>query len=337
MQYKLTRERYIAEIEATMRAIVGDMVNENGLGLMLRYALGWVDEHDQPYHHTTGKRIRPILLLLINEAAGGNWRIALPAAAAVEILHNFSLVHDDIQDNSPIRHGRPTVWKIWGLANAINVGDALFTLAYSAIGQLNSQIEAERLVKILQVFNHTNLELTRGQHLDMHFEKERIVSLEAYTSMICGKSAALLAACAQIGAIIAHADPQQIDAFASFGLNLGIAFQIHDDILGIWGDPQVTGKSAATDILYRKKSLPILYGLNLSDQLMDIYQRVNFGEKEVQEAVAILDELQAKDYALEQEKLYYERAMTAFEEANPQAEAAERLLDFIQFLLNRNY
>lgn len=337
MQLTVIQERYMAELDTTLRHIVASLRDEDGFSLMLRYALGWVDEYDKPYHKITGKRIRPTLLLLVNEAAGGNWRQALPAAAAVEILHNFSLIHDDIQDNSATRHGRPTVWKVWGLANAINAGDALFSLAYEALARLSVEVENERLIKIWRIFNHTNLELTRGQHLDMRFEQEAYVSIEDYTSMISGKSAALLAACAQIGAIIAEDNEQRANFYADFGLNIGIAFQIHDDILGIWGDPQLTGKSAATDIIYRKKSLPVLYGLAQSDQLALIYQRPHFEDNEVEQAITILDDIGAKDYAIEQEKIYYQRAMSALNNARPHGEAAERLRAFIEFLFHRNY
>jgi geranylgeranyl diphosphate synthase type I len=253
---------YFVELDATWQAVGGRCWNP-----VWRYAalrMGWVSAHDEPYLHPTGKRMRPLLLLLCTEAPGGNWRLALPAAAAVELLHNFSLIHDDIQDSSPIRHGRPTVWKVWGIANAINAGDALFGLSYITLQKLYEQgIDPVVVLKTWRVFNDTVLELTRGQHLDMRFETQRDVSVDDYISMIRGKSAALVAACAQMGAWIATGDEDVARHYASFGLNMGIAFQIRDDILGIWGDPSVTGKSTATDIV-ALKSLPVLYGLSQS-------------------------------------------------------------------------
>jgi geranylgeranyl diphosphate synthase type I len=282
-------QRYSADLDATMRRIV-DLLPDNapGFGVMARYPLGWVNEHNQPYSRTTGKRIRPLFLLLCTEAAGGDWQQALPAAAAVELLHNFSLIHDDIQDDSPIRHGRPTVWKVWGLPNAINAGDALFSLSYTALEELSSTgVPPDVLVKIWRIFNKTNIELTRGQHLDMRFEKQPVVSIEEYISMISGKSAALLATCAQIGALVATGDEVLAAQYATFALNMGIAFQIRDDILGIWGDPNVTGKSAATDIISRKKSLPVLYSLTKSEHLATIYQRDQLDNLAVMEAVEI--------------------------------------------------
>ncbi len=332
-------KRYAADLDATMRQIVNQLPDRaTGFGVMARYPLGWVDEHDRAYESTTGKRIRPLFLLLCTEAAGGEWRQALPAAAAVELLHNFSLIHDDIQDNSPVRHGRPTVWKIWGLANAINAGDAMFSLAYDALEQLSTTgVPAETTLKVWRVFNQTNLELTRGQHLDMRFEKQQNVSVEDYIWMITGKSAALLAACAQIGALIGSGDEQTASQYAEFALNLGIAFQIRDDILGIWGDPGITGKSIATDILSRKKSLPVLYGLERSSELVEIYDYGELSESDVTRAVELLDTLNAHEYAREIEGLYYGKAIQALEKANPQGNAGSGLRQFVDILFQRVY
>ncbi len=320
-----------------MRQIVDSvpLTDAADFGVMLRYPLGWVDEHNQPYNHTTGKRIRPLLLLLCVEAAGGSWRTALPAAAAVELLHNFSLIHDDIQDDSPTRHGRPTVWKIWGRPNAINAGDALFSLAYEALQRL--QIAPEIAVEVWGIFNRTNLQLTRGQHLDMRFETQTAVSVDEYLSMIRGKSAALIAACAQMGALIGSSDSELAGHFAEFGLNLGIAFQIRDDILGIWGDPDVTGKSTATDILSRKKSLPVLYGLGQSQRLNEVYRTEPFGAAQVSEAVHLLDSVGALDYTQEQEDYYYRQALQSLEAANPQGPAADGLIGLAEFLFQRQH
>lgn len=321
-----------------MRQVVNSLPEDPpGFGVMLRYAMGWVDENDHPYNHTTGKRIRPILLLLCAEAAGGDWHTALAAAAAAELLHNFSLIHDDIQDDSPTRHGRPTVWKVWGRANAINAGDALYTLAYCALENLSKRVPAERVIHVWQIFNATTLELTRGQHLDMQFEHQTTVTVDDYISMIRGKSAALVAACAQIGALIASGDNELAARYAGFGLNLGIAFQIRDDILGIWGDPTVTGKSAATDIISRKKSLPVLYGLSQSPELQAIYQRESFSETDVSDAVTALDAIQARAYTQHSETAYYHQALAALEGANPQGKASDGLMQLVQALFQRAY
>ncbi|MEZ4666916.1 MAG: polyprenyl synthetase family protein [Anaerolineae bacterium] len=303
---------------------------------MLRYAFGWVDEKGQSYDTPTGKRIRPLLLMLCTEASGGEWRDALPAAAAVEILHNFSLIHDDIQDNSPIRHNRPTVWKVWGEANAINAGDALFTLAHYSLHQLSlSEILPQQLLNIWDIFNHTSLELTRGQHLDMRFEREERVAPENYISMITGKSAALIAACAKIGSLIGNNNELIANHFYDFGLNIGIAFQIHDDVLGIWGDAVEIGKSTATDILSQKKSLPVLYGLEHSSDLRLLYVQQEFSENDVKSVVSHLNHVNAQEYAIEQEKMYYAKAIDALGLTNLPPQIHEKLSLLLDGLFHR--
>ncbi len=329
--------RYLAELDITMRRVVDDMITAPDFGVMIRYPLGWVNQDGEPYNPPTGKRIRPILLMLSAEAAGGNFRDALPAAAAVELLHNFSLVHDDIEDDSPTRHGRPTVWVLWGRPNAINTGDALFALAYSAMQRLTTPTPPEIALKVWAIFNATNIELTRGQHMDMRFERQENVSVDEYVSMIRGKSAALVSACAQIGALIGSHDEVTAAHFADFGLNLGLAFQIRDDILGIWGDPAVTGKSAATDILSRKKSLPVLYGLSQSAELVELYARETFGAEEVAAAVSILDQVDAQAVTQEYETRFYREALQALEQANPQGSAAAGLMKLTESLFQRTY
>lgn len=331
-------QRYFPALDATMREIVASAprANADDFGTMLRYPLGWVDEHNQPYDQPTGKRIRPMLLFLCAEAVGGDWQTALPASAAVELLHNFSLIHDDIQDDSPTRHNRPTVWMVWGRPNAINAGDALFALAYTALQRLATKgVEPRIVLKVWEVFNRTNLELTRGQHLDMRFEHQEFVTVDEYLSMISGKSAALVAACAQMGAMIGCGDEATAEHFADFGRNLGLAFQIRDDILGIWGDPHVTGKSAATDILSRKKSLPVLYGLSHSERLHEVYRSEPFGDEQVSESVTLLDSVGAQAYTLERENEFFRQAMAALERANPQGAAAQGLAALTQALFQR--
>lgn len=226
-------QRYLSAVDDSMRQVVAALPESPEFGVMLRYALGWADRDDQPYQRPTGKRLRPILLLLCAEAAGGDWRRSLPAAAAVELLHNFSLIHDDIQDDSDTRHGRPTIWQIWGRANAINAGDAMFTLAYEALQRLAQMGIPEPVVlQCWSIFNRTALDLTQGQHLDMRFERQDTVQVDEYLAMIRGKSAALIQACAQLGALIATGDPVLATRYGEFGQNLGIGFQIRDDILG---------------------------------------------------------------------------------------------------------
>lgn len=328
---------YLAEFDVYIRQFFDSCPPLPGdFDRMLRYAMGWVEADGTVHAGTTGKRIRPLLLMLCTGAAGKNWRFALPAATAVELLHNFSLIHDDIQDNSDLRHNRPTVWRQWGAPNAINAGDALFTLAFTALSELvSSHIPTEQIITVWKIFNSTSLELTRGQHLDMRFEKQANVTVDEYISMISGKSAALLAACAQIGSLIAGSDTHIAAQYYEFGLNIGIAFQIHDDILGIWGNPSVTGKSTATDILSRKKSLPVLYGLDVSPELRSIYQRPVFADSDVLEVVEILNAHNVEAYVMEQETAYYQKALTALSNTGPHNEQKSAIMQLVESLFKR--
>ncbi len=331
-------DRYGTRLDQTMREVVDVVASKTpALGVMLQYPLGWTDADGQPYNQPTGKRIRPTVLLLCAEASGGSWEEALPAAAAVELLHNFSLIHDDIQDISEIRHSRPTVWKVWGEAISINTGDAMFALSYVALERLGQHLPPATVIDAWRVFNETILELTRGQHLDMSFETAESVKVDEYLSMITGKTAALLSASCELGALAATRNAELAKDYAEFGLNLGLAFQIRDDILGIWGDPSQTGKSAATDIMTRKKSLPVLYGLANSTSLVALYEQATFGDAEVTEAVRLLDEVSALDYAKEQEGVYFRRSVTALERAQPKDPAASELSALVEALFGRVY
>lgn len=330
-------QRYAADLDSVLRSTVAALPSATEFDTQVRYALGWVNAQGSPYSQPTGKRIRPLLLLLCVEACGADWHTALPAAASVELLHNFSLIHDDIQDDSPTRHGRPTVWKVWGQASAINAGDAMFSLAYSALARLTEHnIPNHVIITAWRVFNQTNFELTRGQHLDMRFERQKFVSVNEYLSMIGGKSAALIACSANLGALIATGEPSLAAEYDDFGRNLGMAFQIRDDVLGIWGDPAVTGKSAATDILARKKSLPVLYGLAGSEELIELYNHEPFGPDEVDQAVQLLNVLGARSYAEQSEAQYYDKAMAALDRAKPDEKTKVELHRLVEALFQRN-
>jgi geranylgeranyl diphosphate synthase type I len=229
---------------------------------MMRYHLGWVDERFEPIDAARGKGLRAGLLLLTNELLGGAPADALPLAAAVELLHNFSLVHDDIEDGSVTRRHRATVWSIWGVGLGINLGDGLFEVAHLARYRSPLKETApSTFIDILRRFELTTLAICEGQHSDMSFESRVEVSIDEYLRMVEGKTAALISGAAWIGARAAGAPPDVVEAAGEFGRRLGLAFQIQDDILGIWGDEAVTGKSATSDIATRKKTLPVLLAM----------------------------------------------------------------------------
>lgn len=308
---------YLAALEQELHAIVAspDPVYAPFYG-MFQYHLGWVDTQFREVQLDTGKRLRPLLCLLSCEAVGGDWHPALPIAAAIELAHNFSLVHDDIEDVSDKRRGRAAVWKVWGLAQGLNAGDGMFVLARLALDRLCERgIPVGKCSDISLVFDLATLSLTQGQFLDLGFESRLDVTVDEYMTMIHGKTAALLSAATQIGAMLNTQDETIVDAFARFGENAGLAFQITDDILGIWGDPTLTGKSAATDILSRKKSLPAIYGLGHSTALRELYgQREPFTATEVARALELLDSAGARAYARAQADRFRNAALQALDE-----------------------
>ena len=247
MTLKQAMESMLPAIEEELKQVVQRTTSDRYPRLrgMLAYHMGW--EGEGAGAEAQGKRIRPLMVLLCAQAGGADWHAALPAAAAVELLHNFSLIHDDIQDQSPLRRNRPTVWVKWGVAQAINAGDVMFTKAFSFMQDLQrSGIPAETILEAERALQQTCLRLTEGQFLDLSYEAQDDLSLEDYWPMIGGKTSALLACCAELGALVGGASVQRREHFRAFGYALGLAFQVLDDWLGIWGDAAVTGKSTDT-------------------------------------------------------------------------------------------
>jgi geranylgeranyl diphosphate synthase, type I len=300
---------------------------------MLFYHMGW--EVNGKNISQAGKRIRPILVLLSAAAAGGNWERALPAAAAVELVHNFSLIHDDIEDNSPQRRGRPTVWKKWGEPQAINAGDALFTLAHLALLRLEETTDAVTTLKAAHLLQVTCLQLTQGQYLDIAYENRNDLSLDAYWTMVKGKTAALIGACTELGALAAGSPDEIRHAYGRFGSSLGLAFQALDDLLGIWGDSQQIGKSVESDLTSGKKSLPVLYGLHQRGKFAARWKKGDIQAEEAPELAALLEAEGALVYTRETAAVLTERALQALDEAQPKGEAGAALRELADQLLNR--
>ena len=273
---------------------------------MLTYHMGWTGEGAGA--EATGKRIRPLLVLLASASFGLEekkeekeidryWLHAKSAASAIELIHNFSLVHDDIQDNSDKRRGRNTVWVNWGAPMAINVGDALFVIANQAILDLAEYYTAEVVIKAAGILNNSCLDLTRGQFLDMSYEERSDLGIDEYWPMVGGKTSALLAACTHIGALLGNASEAEQEAYRLFGWHLGLAFQVQDDILGFWGDELITGKSAASDLVEGKNSLPVLYGLGKRGKFAERWAQGSITASEVKDVALQLEIEGGKKYA----------------------------------------
>jgi geranylgeranyl diphosphate synthase type I len=322
--------------QATEADLQGVVRQADGPGLaelhgMLSYHLGWEGEGAGP--RATGKRVRPLLVLLSCDAAAGDWREALPAASAVELVHNFSLIHDDIQDASDTRRGRPTLWARWGVAQAINAGDALFALAHLALLRLKADVYAQAA----QLLPQTSLQLTQGQYMDLAYENRKDLSLEDYWPMVRGKTAVLMAACTRLGALVAGIQGESLEAFTSFGENLGMAFQAHDDILGTWGDESETGKSAHSDLFSGKKSLPVLYGLEHSAAFRTVWTQGVTNADAAQQLAAQLESAGAREYAETQVQQLTSQALQSLAQTGVSAEATTDLHALAQELVGRSW
>lgn len=334
-------EPYLTAIEEEMKAAMAFPQAEElhpYYGMMF-YHLGWMDETFSPTRQRSGKRVRPLLCLLSCEACGGDWSQALPAAAAVEIIHNFSLIHDDIEDHSPERRHRPTLWSLWGQAQAINAGDGLYVMGHLALHDLLTQgVPTNKAVRALRTLDETCLELTEGQYLDLSFEEQDTVSVQMYLQMIDKKTAALIACATDLGSLLASDEAEIIDRYRRFGRQLGLAFQITDDILGIWGQEETTGKGVGEDIVNKKKSLPVVYALETGDGgLREIYAQAKIGTQEAQTVIERLDRLGAREYACEMAAQHSKLALDALESSGMENPAQDKLRELAGFLVERQY
>ena len=266
MDFSDIHTQYLSDIQQFLRDFFDSMYPApyEPLREIFYYHLGLDDPLEKQ-----GKRIRPILVMMSAVGAGVPAIKTIPAAAAIELIHNFSLIHDDIEDDGAFRRGKPSVWKKWGLAQGLNAGDAMFNAAFLVCGKLDQHFSCETRHQAHDLLSRTCNELTKGQYLDIHFEEEAGVTIDAYLEMIAGKTAALLACSVEMGALLAGLNQTQRKLYHEFGKQLGISFQIYDDWLGIWGERDQTGKSTISDLIERKRSYPILLGLQKSDAFRD--------------------------------------------------------------------
>ncbi len=280
---------------------------------MQEYHLGWRDLHLNPAHADPGKLLRPQLTLLACEALGGTVAQALPLAAGIQLIHDFSLIHDDIQDQSDTRRGRTTVWTHWGIAQGINAGDGMFVLAHRAIQQLHDVgVPAETVLAVLRRFDETILAVCEGQYLDLSFEGKLAIGEDDYLAMIARKTAALIAAAAGLGGLVAGADAARAEPLFAFGRNLGIAFQVQDDLLGIWGDPAMTGKPAHADLHRRKLSLPVVHALRNADgraELAQRYRSTATTPEAIQAMLAVLEQAGSREFCIGVADQYHQQAL----------------------------
>ena len=301
----------IADTETEILRLIGDREDHaSGLYADIRYHMG-LDGTGAP----AGKRMRPLLGLLAYMSIRGDYAEALPGAAAVELGHNFSLVHDDIEDGDRERRHRATLWTLRGIPQAINTGDAIFALSRIALHRLTDLgFSDAKVLRLMRLYDRTCLTLCEGQYMDIEAgERDEIVPVDTYLDMIGRKTAALISASVEAGALLATDDEVVIDRYRAFGWALGIAFQLNDDLLGIWGSEATTGKEPS-DLAKHKKTLPVLYAYEHATapdraRLDAILREPEPTAAHVDEAIAILERTGARDYTRDAARRYRDEAL----------------------------
>ncbi len=334
-------QKYRPVIDSEIKTIIDS--RSSPLYGMMRYHFGWTDKRGNPVSENYGKALRPGLCLFCCEAVGGDYRQALPAAAAIELVHNFSLIHDDIQDNDRERRHRPSLWAIWGKAQAINAGTAMRILANIALLHLGKKdIPVDKLVILQALLDEISLKLIEGQYLDIEFEHRYDINTSDYLAMIGGKTATLISGSMEMGARLGTDSKAVISAVRESGWNLGLAFQIRDDILGIWGNEAETGKPSGNDIRRRKKSYPIVFTLETAagtshKELVSIYKNSLMDEKTVDRILAILESVHARENAQKLVDRYCLSASRLFGSLDLQRTAKAEMSELVEFLTGREY
>lgn len=288
----------------------------------------------EEFLQNSGKRIRPVLCLMGNELFGEIQQDAFHAAAAVELFHNFTLVHDDIMDKAPLRRGKPTVHAVHGEPTALLGGDVMLVVAYDYLNRLSSTY----LSKAIQLFNKTAKEVCEGQQLDMDFEKKTTVTLEEYLQMISLKTSVLLASSLQLGALIGGAGESNQQHIYEFGLNLGIAFQIQDDYLDAFGDPEKFGKQVGGDIQSNKKTFLMIHALEtaLPDDLKTLNQLMHENPTDkVQQVLSIFRKCGIDNWANELKLKYLNQALSHLDAVIVSKNRKEPLIALAHYLIQR--
>lgn len=315
----------VETLPASMRHIAG-------------YHLGWWDERGAPTGSAGGKAIRPALVLLVAEAAGGVPTVAVPAAAAVELVHNFSLLHDDVMDGDATRRGRPTAWAVFGPSAAILAGDALLTLAFGVLAASGHPAAPEGM----RMLSTAVLDLVGGQHADVAFEARTQVDVAECLAMTAGKTGALMGAATALGACCAGAGPDQVAHLRQFGEHLGVAFQHVDDLLGIWGDPAVTGKPVYADLRRRKKSLPVVAALASGSaagaELGVLYRRPHpFSDADLAHVAELVERAGGRAWSQAQAGELLDAALGHLDAARPAPRAAAELAALARMAIHREH
>ncbi len=309
----------------------------------LRYYLGWVDPNGNPDPQPEGKALRPTLCLRACEAVGGDAEAGLPAAVSLEYIHNFSLIHDDIQDRDEVRRHRKTVWAIWGEPVGIVSGSAIFALADLAAGKLSERGVAHSVaVEVGHALADRYLRMMEGQYLDISYEGRASISVDEYLDMIQRKTGALIECSVYCGAMIGageNADPDLIGKMRRLGRELGYIFQIRDDVLGVWGGP-ATGKPVGADIQRKKKALPAVHALDnatggAAKRIAAIYSKERVEVTDIEDVLTIMEDLGTRNYCEELASEHWRKALPVLQSLPLASDAGAALQNLGEFLLVR--
>lgn len=320
-----------AAVEPVLRAAVRSL--PGGVRTVAEYHLGWRDPTGAPVAAGAGKAIRPALVLAAARAVGGREEDAIAAAAATELVHNFTLLHDDVIDRDPTRRHRPTAWTVFGSAQAIVAGDAMASLAVRLVAD-----RAEAVVRLSDCV----VELCEGQYEDCSFEARTTVTLAEAMAMAQAKTGALLGAACALGALYGGATPEVTAALDAFGRGIGTGFQLIDDLLGIWGDPRLTGKPVGADLAARKKSLPVvaalLSGTDAGAELAALYAGTRpLGAAGIARATALIEAAGGRDWARREASVRAAGALERLAEAVPDPAATAELVSLCELITRREH
>ena len=331
--------KYLDGVEEALDELLSP--NDPDMSTMLRYHMGWVDESGNPTPLSQGKRLRPSLCMFACEAVGGLPEQALPVAAALELVHNFSLIHDDIQDGDLQRHHRPTVWAVWGRPKALQAGNVMRVLADLGVQRLvGERLAPDVVAGCSRALSNAYLEMIEGQYLDMDFEGRTDIDTAGYLEMVARKTGALIRCSMHMGSLVGSGNAETVQAMSRCGRYLGLAFQIRDDYLGVWGYEEETGKPIGNDLRRKKNSLPLVYALEKAggaerEHIQSIYAKEEVDDRDVASMMDVLEQLGVSNYVQMLAQKQADLAQEALESVPTTERAREEMQELVEFLLTR--
>ena len=335
----LVLSRYQDILEPALKNTISD--RSSFVYDMLRYCMGWSNPTGEPCNLEKGKGIRPSLCLFTCDALGGDVQKALPAAVSLELIHNFSLIHDEIQDFDEIRHHRPTLWTIWGVPKALVAGNVMRVLAEKSMSRLGSS-DSNLISQASSIVSEACLQMIEGQYMDISFEGGSRITVDQYMEMISRKTGALLRSSVHLGAVLGSGSDEVGHLFRRIGAALGFMFQIRDDILGTWGESSATGKPVGADIRRRKNTLPIIHARGAKSGLYEkeisvIYSSESLGDDEAARVLDVLEDTKAMDYCQGLVENYALQVYSDIRAAKFSEKSDTEFKELIEFLITRNY